>query len=489
MAQARCAAAEGSDGALVFSAGSGVEAEGVGMAGRVLLSRWGGGTGTAARLVTPSTDRGAQTIVAERPPRGLIARGGGCSYGDGSLNGGGTVLSTVRLNAVHRFDPDRHEIEVSGGARLGDVLRAMLPEGLALGAVPGTGHVTVGGAIAADVHGKDHPAVGSFGAWVASITLATPACGTIDLTPSGDRQELFWATVGGLGLTGVILRATLRLRPLPSAHAAVRTLRAASLDSVLAHLGRAGGEPLRVAFIDGTARGRRLGRGVVVVAQHADRPASRLRGQEWALPDHAWKPARRWPLGDLHLRRRPVARSVNAVCYHAARRRPGQVVVPLTRVWHPLDRIAGWDRLYGPRGFVQYQFVVPPGAEQVLAIVLETLTRAGCPALSGTIKLLGEGSGGLMSFPLPGWTLALDLPVGPPGLGRVLDRLDELVVGAKGRVYLAKDARLRRDKVAPMYPGLARFRRLCETVDPAGDMVSDLARRLGLRVPLQGTSP
>lgn len=447
---------------------------------RELLSGWGRTAPTAADVRRPADAGEAVTNLAGAPARGAITRGLGRSYGDAAQNAGGTVISTTAMAGAGWADQPAGLLRAAGGASLGQLLDFLLPSGRALPVVPGTRHVTVGGAVAADVHGKNHPADGSFAGHVVELTLATPD-GLRRVTPEDD-PDLFWATAGGMGLTGVVVEATLATVAVDTPAVRVVSRRAGDLDAVMAALDAEDGRHrYAVAWLDGMARGAAAGRGVVAwgdIAGAAELP-------------QGWRPASTRTLGvpagvpGLRVPRRAVA-ALNPVRYH---RSPAVDTVnfePLDRFLFPLDALAGWNLLYGPSGFVQHQFVVPFAAGDVVRQALELVRDAGCPPFLAVLKRMGAGDAGPLSFPMPGWTLALDFPASAAGLAGALDRIDELVAGAGGRVYLAKDARLRPELVEVMYPGLDRWRAVQQGVDPAGVLTSDLGRRLGLVRPRAG---
>jgi decaprenylphospho-beta-D-ribofuranose 2-oxidase len=338
--------------------------------------------------------------------------------------------------------------------------------------------VTVGGAIASDVHGKNHHRDGSFGRHVVSIELLTPDGSVVPLQPGDER---FSATAGGMGLTGVVVRATVRLLRVESAYVLEDVERCADVDDCMQRMAARDDEyRYSVAWIDCLARGRRLGRSVLMRGDHArvdDLPPRRRsqplerRGGGLRLAAPPWAP-------DGLLRRSTVA-AFNELYFRRAPRSARRRVVGLDPFFYPLDSIAGWNRIYGSRGFLQYQFVVPFGQEAALREVLRRLSSARVPSFLAVLKRLGGGSG-MISFPMPGWTLALDMPAGDPALGPLLDGLDALVAGAGGRVYLSKDSRLRPDLLEAMYPELPRWREVRRALDPGGVMRSDLSRRLSL---------
>ncbi|WP_017610259.1 FAD-binding oxidoreductase [Nocardiopsis xinjiangensis] len=442
----------------------------------VLLSGWGGTAPSAARVVRPRDTGQVARALAAAGPRGALPRGLGRSYGDAAQDAGGTVLDCTELTGPVRLDPERGEATVAAGTPLGRISAGLLPRGHALPVVPGTRHVTLGGAIAADVHGKNHHADSSLGAHVRSLTLVTPDGTVRRLRPDEGETELFWATVGGMGLTGVVTEATFATLPVTTAHARVDTDRTADLDTTLELLSRDSGHRYSVAWVDLLGGGR----SIVSRADHAgvqDLPArSRRAPLSGGGPGAAPTVPVTAPRG---LFNRWTVAAFNHAYYHRAPLRRRGRVQPLAEFFHPLDGLRAWNRAYGPAGAVQYQCVVPLGEEDTLRAVAADLARV--PTFLGVLKRTGRAVPAPLSFPRPGWTLAVDLPADLPGLRVLLDRLDERVLAAGGRLYLAKDARARPETVRAMYPGLPDWRRTCARADPDGVMVSDLARRLDLR--------
>jgi decaprenylphospho-beta-D-ribofuranose 2-oxidase len=445
---------------------------------RALLTGWGGTAATTANTVVADADRVAE-VLAVAGPRGVIARGLGRSYGDPAQNAGGDVL--LPLPSWIEVAPDAATVRTSAGTSLHELMLALLPHGRFLPVSPGTRFVTVGGSVACDVHGKGHHRTGTFGSNVASVDLVT-ADGTRHSVGPDRDPELFWATIGGLGLTGVVLAATLATIPVESAWMRVTTRRTDDLDDTMLQLREADARHgYSVAWVDTLATGGSLGRGVVGAGDHAraaelEGPAAR---DPWRLPGTPRLTAPRTV--PPHLVSWPTARLFNEAWYRKAPRSREGELQPLGRFFHPLDGIGEWHRLYGRRGFVQYQLVVPDGAvgDDALRTAVEMVATVAQPALFSVLKRFGPANAGLLSFPCAGWTLALDLPVGP-GLADVLDRLDVVVVEAGGRVYLAKDARLPASMLRQMYPGLDSFLALRDRVDPGRLFVSDMSRRLGL---------
>ena len=447
----------------------------------VTLTGWGRIAPSAAELAEPASAASAAMLLnPAAPSHGMIARGLGRSYNNAAQCGGGVVISTARLNRIIELDAVTGLATGEAGVSLEQLMVAGLPAGWFVPVSPGTRQVTLGGAIAADVHGKNHHVAGSFAMHVASFDLLLPGGEVRTVTRQAD-PSLFWATAGGMGLTGLIVRATVQLKRVATARVRVDTVRTADIDetmAVLAEHDRAYG--YTVAWSDSLARGASLGRSVITsgdFAELADLPAA---GREDAF---AFRPGARlgvpagFPPGLIN--RYTVAVANEAWYRKAPRHRRGELQT-IGAFFHPLDGIRNWNRVYGPGGFRQYQYVVPFGQEAAVRQSFELIAGARAPSFVTVLKRFGEGDPGLLSFPMAGWTLALDFPARTPGLAGLLDRLDRLVVNAGGRVYLAKDSRVPADVLAQMYPRLEEFSKMRAAVDPEGILASDLSRRLGL---------
>ncbi|MGY1623510.1 FAD-binding protein [Geodermatophilus sp. SYSU D00965] len=443
------------------------------------LTGWGRTAPTVATLAPVRTADDAAAALCGRGPRGVVARGLARSYGDAAQNAGGHVLDLTGLDRVLDVDLEQGAVTVEAGISLDRLMRLFVPLGLFVPVTPGTRYVTVGGAVAADVHGKNHHRAGSFARYVDWLDLLT-ADGQVRRVGPDQDPELFWATAGGMGLTGVILRVRLRMTPVETASLLVDTDRAPDLDALLDLLTATDAHyEHSVAWIDCVARGARLGRAVLTRGRFARRDELPPRRRADPL---RYSGAVRLQAPDLFppgLLNPATVAAFNEVWYRRAPRRRRDELQAIPTFFHPLDGVGAWNRVYGPRGFVQYQFVVPFGEEETVRRALVRTSATRTPSFLAVLKRMGPSSPGLLSFPMPGWTLALDIPV-LPGLARLLDELDELVVGAGGRVYLAKDARLRPAHLPRMYPELDRFRAVRERVDPTHVFTSDLARRLCL---------
>jgi decaprenylphospho-beta-D-ribofuranose 2-oxidase len=460
------------------------------------LTGWGRTPTTAADVVHAVHPDIVDGVVSgtmaggDRPDRGLIARGLGRSYGDAAQNAGGTVVDATWLDAVHHVDLEAGLITVGAGVSLETLMERFVPLGWFVPVTPGTRLVTVGGAIAADIHGKNHHRDGSFCSHVTAMTLVTPT-GTWDIS-AASHPDLFWATAGGMGLTGVVTRATLQMIPVESSYMLVDTERASDLDDAMSRM-VSGDDGYRysVTWIDCQSTGKNLGRSVLTRGDHA-----RLDELPDALRRSPDKARRFVPKTLVNVPVTPPSGLLNPLTVGAFnefwfRKAPKfQVGKPqhMTGFFHPLDGVGSWNRLYGKRGFLQYQFVVADRHAETVRRIIEQLTELKLASFLAVLKRFGPGDPGPLSFPMPGWTLALDLPVGYDQLDRLLDGFDQQVAEVGGRVYLAKDSRVAPAMFERMYPELDAWRAVRDRVDPEGVLQSDLSRRLGLTGDSTGTT-
>ncbi|MBR0773816.1 FAD-binding oxidoreductase [Bradyrhizobium diazoefficiens] len=435
-----------------------------------LVSGWGRFPVVDTEMLRPRSFAAVGDAVA----RGSIARGNGRAYGDAAIGAARTIEMTG-FDRVRSFDPATGRLRLEAGVQLSDIIETFAPRGFLPFVVPGTRFVTVGGAIAADVHGKNHHGEGGFGRYVDSILLRTGQGEVIEASRE-QNPDAFFATIGGMGLTGIILEATMRLRPVETGWIRERVISAADLDAAMRALDAGDTATYSVAWIDCVARGGDLGRSLIYLGEHAR--ADELEAGAGRFP--AGKdPGLAVPvdLPSMTLNRYSV-RAFNELYYRMGARRAGSHhVVSLYPYFFPLDSVGAWNRIYGRRGFLQHQCVIPTaGARGVLGEILDRVSRRGDASFLAVLKKLGEGDG-LLSFPLPGYTLALDVPL----KGDILDFLDEidrLVVAAGGRLYLAKDARQSRATFEAGYPALPRFNAIRKALDPDGNIRSKLSQRL-----------
>ncbi|MGH9317107.1 MAG: FAD-binding oxidoreductase [Thermoanaerobaculia bacterium] len=442
------------------------------------LSGWGRFPVQTCRVFRPEKRSSLPAILASGAEPSYIARGLGRSYGDAALNAAGGVICFERLNRLIAFDSTTGILECEAGVTLAEILDIFLPRGHMLPVTPGTKFVTLGGAIANDVHGKNHHRVGTIGNFLLDLRLLTTQGDVITCSPER-HPDVFWATVGGAGLTGFLLSARIRLQPVETAYVRVDTQKVPHFEEAIAvmtesdHL-----YDYSVAWIDCLARGKALGRSLLMRGNPARKADLDVRLQD---PLRRRLPSERslaldFPSGFLN---RFSVGAFNAAFYRMHRNRSGHIV-PIESFFYPLDSIRGWNRMYGRRGFVQYQLVFPLETSRTgLGEVLERVSGSGRGSFLGVLKRFGDANAGLLSFPFPGYTLALDLPVSD-GLVPFLKSLDTLVLRHGGRLYLAKDAVTTPESFAAMYPRLEEFRAIKARLDPKNRLSSSLARRLGI---------
>jgi FAD/FMN-containing dehydrogenase len=430
-----------------------------------------------------------QSCELERPERyadlrpdavSLIARGQGRSYGDAALNENGRVLLTERVNRLLDLDANSGILRAEAGVTLAEILDVIVPKGWFLSVTPGTKFVSLGGCVAADVHGKNHHHEGSFGDHVLAIELILADGSHVACSPAKD-PELFWATVGGMGLTGIIGEVTFKLNPISSAYMMVRHHAADDLPQLFQYLENpAMDDRYTVAWIDSLATGKNLGRGIAMCGHHAavqDLPVDS--GDALASKPERRRPV---PFDFLAWALNPMSiGAFNAIYYRREGSKHQPFLTSYDPYFYPLDAIGQWNRLYGKRGFVQYQCVIPErSAFDGIKALLQELSGSRRPSFLAVLKRFGPQGRGMLSFPMAGYTLALDLPIRDDGLFALLDKLDEIVLQHGGRVYLAKDARLSAGSFRAMYPRYDEWLKIKNAVDPQNRFSSSLSRRLGI---------
>ena len=447
------------------------------------LSGWGRTAWTVADVISTTEESLMRSTLSTVGERGAIARGLGRSYGAAAQNAGGTVLEITSehdplgIDAV--LDPISGILDVASSVSLDSILRMCVPRGWFVPVTPGTRFVTVGGAIASDVHGKNHHFDGSFGQHVLSMTVMLSSGEIVELSPE-TNPAWFWATVGGMGLTGIVIRASLQMLRIESSQVRVETERLANFDAVCEAMSGDGEDDeyrYSVCWVDLLATGSSMGRGVLTRGDHASAseddnddplqydPRLRVSAPGWV------------PNGLLN---KLSIKAFNEAWYRKApsKRHVGMESIPA--FFHPLDGVNKWNRLYGPQGFIQYQFIVPLDRTDVLRKVIETFSSAGVASFLAVLKRMGPQNPAPLSFPTEGWTLTLDMAAGIKGLAELLASVDSMVLDAGGRHYLAKDSHVAPSAVRRGYPRFEEWMSTRDAMDPAGVWRSDLARRLGL---------
>lgn len=444
------------------------------------LTGWGRTRPVTAQVVRPGSLEQVQDLMGQAAPHSLIPRGLGRSYGDAAQLRDAAVIELTAFDHI-LLDPASATVTAGAGVSLNQLLRVIVPAGFFLPVTPGTRNVTVGGAVAADVHGKNHHVDGSFGKHVQRLLLVDGNGQLRDLHPGGDsaeEQPMFWATIGGMGLTGVIVEATFSLIPITSSLISVDTTRFQDLEVLMGAMVEADSRyRYSVAWVDSLDP---RGRGVLTCGDHA--PAEQLDLAQGSDP-LAYDPkalASAPPFLPGGLLNKLTVRAFNEAWYRKAPKRREQELQAIAPYFHPLDGVQDWNRIYGPAGFLQYQFAVPDEAAHLVPRTLEALRKVGAPSFLTVLKRFGSSNPGLLSFPMPGWTLAADVSAAVPGLMEVLNELDGEVAAAGGRLYLAKDSRQSAAMVRRTYPRLQEWQRVRARMDPRSVLDSDLARRTGL---------
>jgi len=427
------------------------------------LSGWGGALTREAALARPERHAALAEAMAESPCPAIGMRR---SYGDAPL--AEKAIDMTRLDRFIGFDAETGLLEAEAGVTIADILNTFAPKGWMPAVMPGSGFVTLGGAIANDVHGKNHHLAGSFGQHVESLVLMGPD-GSSQRISLKAKPKLFRATIGGLGQTGVILSARLNLAKCPAGRLAVQERRMDDLDAFLEAFASSRAD-YQVGWLDMTAKDINLGRGILEEAHFSSgpfEPPRKARSVPFNAPGFAMSKPLVAAFNWLYLKRIPEGGRDRERALH--------------KFFFPLDNILHWNRLYGKRGFHQFQCVLPEGeARATLTLMLEAVVASGLASPLSVLKRLGHGRGGMMSFPMDGYTLALDI-VNRPVAKALLARLNALAHNAGGRVYFAKDSSLDATYVPDMYAELEDFRAEVAKADPARAFETDLVKRLQIR--------
>ena len=435
---------------------------------KMKIAGWGNVLSVEANIARPERHSALAELITGNDH--ILPIGSLRSYGDAALAPKGHGIKTARMDRLVSFDEETGKLEVEAGIRLGEILRLFAPRGWMPVVVPGTGMTTVGGAIANDIHGKNHHRDGSFGQHVVSLVLLT-ADGQARRISSTKETQLFKATVGGVGQTGLITSAVLQLVRCPSTKMRVTENRMPNLDRFIEGF-ETSEAPYQVGWIDALASGSDIGRGILEEAEFAD------------TPPEPFRPARTKsvPLTPPGVAvSRPVVKIFNAAYLRRVPVDGRTVVRDMTEFFFPLDKISGWNRLYGKKGFFQFQSVLPlEGARDGLADLLEIVSDGGIASPLAVLKKMGAGRAGYMSFPMEGYTLAVDLP-NRAATPAILSDLAEITQRHKGRVYLAKDGAIDAPAIEQMYPEIDKFREQVAKIDGVGKFSSIMAERLNLR--------
>jgi decaprenylphospho-beta-D-ribofuranose 2-oxidase len=429
------------------------------------ISGWGNYPKQEAQLLTPPSSVSLKEAV--KLEGSLIARGMGRSYGD-SANAP-RVLQTFLCDHFVEFDEKTGRLTAESGVTLREILKLIVNSGWFLPITPGTSYVTLGGAIASDVHGKNHHIAGTFGQHITSIQVLL---GTGDVVTASEfkNTDLFYATCGGMGLTGVIISATIQLLPIRSSYINQKTIKAGCIEEACEAFKINGSATYSVAWIDCLAKGRGLGRSILVLGEHAENDVLDFEiNKPVSVPFNA-PPA---------LLNRLTMKTFNGAFWHKAKHNRTKTV-PLFSYFYPLDAIGNWNKLYGKDGFLQFQCVIPKdnGIANMRMLLTEIIESGEVPFLS-VLKQFGKGNNYYLSFPTEGYTLALDFKL-TPSVITTLQRLEDIVVGMGGRIYLTKDALMQEATFKATYQRWEEFETVREKYGAIGKFSSAQSKRLGL---------
>lgn len=423
---------------------------------------WGRALSATGRLARPERMRALQALTP------LPAFGARRSYGDACLNTNGDAIDMTRLDRILDFNAETGEVEAEAGIAIGELARIFAPKGWMPAVMPGTGFATLGGCIAMDIHGKNHHADGSFGQHVLSLKLHVGD--TLKNVSAKRNKALFEATLGGLGQTGIIQSARLQMIRCEGTGMEVTERRAENWD---AHIALLDNSPARftVGWLDATARGASLGRGIVEEATTtAVAPQSAPQGSTKSVPFN-------FPRVTLS---KAVVRGFNTA-YYARIRASGQTrIKSLDEFFFPLDKIHNWNKLYGKNGFHQFQCALPTDELPRLRAMVEQIAESGLASPLAVLKRLGRGRAGVLSFPIEGYTLAVDFRESEKARALISALIDTTIAG-KGKIYLAKDSVSTERQAKALYPEWRSWAEEVTKHDPEGHMQTDLVRRLGLR--------
>lgn len=439
------------------------------------LAGWGNYPVSECRVVTPRNENESLDLL---DASSVVARGLGRSYGDQAINKTHHIALCTQLHHLLSWDEKEGILECEAGVSLEEIINVFLPKGWMPMICPGTKFVTIGGAIANDIHGKAHHSDGSFVNCVLSFRILL-ATGEVVMASRNENADLFWANFGGLGLLGIILTARIRLRKVETAYFRQKSVVIKNLDHMLEALDQYDHEyNYSVAWIDALAKGKKLGSGVLSLGNSA-----RLAELNDSLKR---EPLKLHKVSKLSVPFFFPSFALNKVTVRILNRviafvqnSPKQFV-HYDKFFFPLDMINNWNRGYGRRGFIQYQFVIPEeDGRKTLAEILEMIASSGCTPFLNVFKKMGEGQG-ILSFPFRGYTLAIDFPV-TNKLFEFTPRLDAKVLAAGGRLYLGKDALLDKEMFRKMYPHYQQWIAIKRQYDPSNKFSSDISRRLGLQ--------
>jgi len=430
-----------------------------------IIKGWGNYPQQEAQLLTPTSSASLSTFIKQE--KTLIARGMGRSYGD-SANGP-KVIQTSYYDHFVALDEKTGKMTAEAGITLREILKIIVSSGWFLPVTPGTSYATLGGAIASDVHGKNHHILGTFGQQVRSISIML---GTGEVVTASEAQntDLFRATCGGMGLTGVILRATIQLFPIKSSLMNQKIIKADCIEAACKAFEENSSATYSVAWIDCLTNGKKLGRSVLMLGEHAENGDLEIDIKDPISVPFSTPPAL---LNSL------IMKTFNRAYWHKAKHNQTEIV-PLIPYFYPLDILGNWNKLYGKAGFLQFQCVIPKEDGIVnMRKLLTEITKSGEGSFLAVLKQFGKANDYFLSFPIEGYTLALDFKLTKTAIS-TLHKLEELVLGMDGKIYLTKDAVMQEKTFKATYPKWEEFEAVREKYGAIGKFSSTQSKRLGL---------
>jgi len=443
-----------------------------------VMAGWGNFPKETCYVYRPETAGDLKQLLADQNSS-YIAYGLGRSYGDTPLNKEAGIVLFDKFKHMLSFDEKTGILNCEAGVSLNEIIRLFLPRGYFPGVTPGTKFVTIGGAIANDVHGKNHHIDGCFSEYVLGFDLLL-ASGEVIACSRTENPEAFWATIGGIGLTGMILRATIQLIPVKTSYIQATYEKASNLDEAFRLFQENDASyKYSVAWIDCLSTGDSLGKSILMRGRHAEPEELPANITEPFKPDKASN--LKMPVNAPSFALNYWSISAFNKLYYASYKNETKIV-DSTSFFHPLDAIGDWNKMYGKNGFIQYQAVFPKANDPKAGIrkLLERLSAEKCSSFLAVLKSSGQENNGLLSFPMEGYTLALDIPIKHDSLFAFLKELDEIVLAYGGRVYLAKDATIDPETFKVMYPRWEAFSKVKAELDPNGLFSSSMSRRIGL---------
>ncbi|GAX63006.1 dehydrogenase [Candidatus Scalindua japonica] len=440
------------------------------------LSGWGNYPVIDADIKKFSTDNGLKEHLRDKHP--LITRGSGRSYGDSSLNK--NIISLLSLNSIHDFDENNGTIKCDAGVSLDKIIDKCILKGWFLSVTPGTKFITVGGAIASDVHGKNHHKEGSFSDYIVSMDIMLPG-GMIIRCSRVANYHLFLATCGGMGLTGIILNAVIRLKRIETAYIKQKTIRARNIYEMMELFEQYNNFTYSIAWIDCLSKGEKSGRGILMLGEHATTKDMKKSDISQNLLKIKKKKRFNIPFmfPDFTLNKLTV-KIINVLIYNKHSKKAEDSIVDYDSFFYPVDGIHNWNRIYGKRGFTEYQFVLPKNAcKDGIIKILRKVNESKMGSFFAGLKLFGKENANLISFPMEGFTLALDFPISSE-LFAFLDQLDEIVTDYGGRLYLTKDARMSAEMFKKSYNKSEEFIIYKHKLDKENQFQSLQSKRLNI---------